>query len=90
MSSSERMAPVDTTWLRMDRPNNFMVIVGVLVLAGPVDMDRLETSLAERLLGYHRFRQRVETLPTGTWWSDDPQFDLARHFKRIRLPGSGG
>lgn len=89
MSSSERMAPVDTTWLRMDRPSNFMVIVGVLVLAGPVDMDRVEATLAERLLAYRRFRQRVETLPTGTWWSDDVQFDLGRHFKRARLPGSG-
>ena len=38
MAHSERMDPVDTTWLRMDRPTNLMVIVGVLVLAGPVDV----------------------------------------------------
>jgi WS/DGAT/MGAT family acyltransferase len=89
MSSSERMAPVDTTWLRMDRPANLMVIVGVLVLAGPVDVPRVEAMLAERLLAFKRFRQRTETGQTGSWWCDDPQFDLARHIKRTRLPGQG-
>src|SRR5208283_4527803 len=88
MSNEERMAPVDTTWLRMDRPTNLMVIVGVLVLEGPVDPIRLENALAKRLLGFPRFRQRTETRQTGTWWCDDPQFDIARHIKRVRLPGA--
>ena len=88
MSNSERMAPIDTTWLRMERPTNLMVIVGVLVLKGPVDVARLETILAERLLAIPRFRQRTELRQTGYWWSDDPQFDVARHIKRIRLPGA--
>ena len=89
MSNSERMAPVDTTWLRMERPTNLMVIVGVLVLAGPVDTGRLETTLAKRILAIPRFRQRAETRSTGFWWSDDEHFDIARHIKRIRLPGAG-
>ena len=29
ISYSERMSPVDTTWLRMDHPANLMVIVAV-------------------------------------------------------------
>ena len=36
MPASERMDPVDITWLRMDRPTNLMVIVGILMLAGGV------------------------------------------------------
>ena len=88
MSNEEHMAPVDTTWLRMDRPTNLMVIVGVLILEGPVDPTRLENALAERLLAFPRFRQRTESRQTGTWWCDDPQFDIARHIKRIRLPGA--
>ena len=88
MSNSERMAPIDTTWLRMERPTNLMVIVGVLVLKGPVDVARLEAALAERLLAIPRFRQRTELRQGGYWWSDDPQFDVARHIKRIRLPGA--
>jgi WS/DGAT/MGAT family acyltransferase len=88
MSNSERMAPVDTTWLRMDRPTNPMVVLGVLSLAGPVDAGRLDATLAERILATPRFRQRTETRPTGLWWCDDPHFDIARHIKRTRLPGA--
>ena len=90
MARSECMDPVDITWLRLDRPNNRMVIVGLLMLAGPVDVGRLERTLAERLLVYPRFRQRIEFGVTGTWWRDDPEFDIARHIKRIRLPAPGG
>ena len=32
MSHSERMSPVDTTWLRVDRPASPMMIVAVWVL----------------------------------------------------------
>lgn len=85
---SERMAPVDTTWLRMDRPTNPMVIVGVLVLAPPVDLARVEHTLADRLLAIPRFRQRADVGPTGAWWREDVQFDIARHIKRLRLPGA--
>lgn len=67
---SERMAPVDTTWLRMDRPTNPMVIVGVLVLAPPVDLARVEHTLADRLLAIPRFRQRADVGPTGAWWRE--------------------
>lgn len=88
MSNSERMAPVDTTWLRMERPTNLMVIVGVLVLQGPVDVARLEAALADRLLAIPRFRQTIEQHQGGYWWSDDPQLEVARHIKRVRLPGA--
>jgi len=87
---SERMSPVDTTWLRMDRPVNRMVIVGVMKLAPPIDLERLEQTLATRLLSYPRFRQKVEENATGSFWVDDPHFDIARHIRRARLPGRGG
>jgi diacylglycerol O-acyltransferase / wax synthase len=90
MSHTERMDPVDTTWLRLDRPTNRMVIVGLLMLEAPVDVERVERTLAARLLVYRRFRQRVESGVTGTWWSDDPNFDISRHIKRVRLPAPGG
>ncbi len=90
MIKSEPMAPVDTTWLRMDRPANPMVIVGVLMLQGPVDLDRVERTIADRLLAIPRFHQRVEKRATGYWWSPDPYFNLKRHIKRLRLPGRGG
>jgi len=90
MAHSEQMAPVDATWLRMDRPTNLMVIVGVMKLAGPVKVKALEKALATRLLAYRRFRQRAETRPAGVWWVDDRHFDVSRHIHHIRLPGHGG
>jgi WS/DGAT/MGAT family acyltransferase len=90
MSQKERMSSVDTTWLRMDRPNNLMMIVGVWMLEGPVDLERVETQIVEGLLGYRRYRQRVERTAAGIFWRDDPNFDLVHHLKRVRLPGRGG
>jgi diacylglycerol O-acyltransferase len=89
MSKTERISPVDTTWLRMERPTNLMVIVGVLVLAGPVDIARLEATLAKRILAIPRFRQRTKLEGANYWWSDDEHFDVARHLKRVRLPDAG-
>jgi len=90
MPHSEPMRPVDITWYRMDRPTNLMIIVGVLILAGPVDADRLEATLATRILAFGRFRERVEERAAGLWWCDDPNFDIAHHIKRARLPGASG
>ncbi len=90
MAHRERMSSVDTTWLRMDRPNNLMMIVGVWVLEGPVDLDAVEARIAEGLLSYRRYRQFVERTPAAIFWRDDPNFDLTHHMHRIRLPGRGG
>jgi WS/DGAT/MGAT family acyltransferase len=90
MSQTERMSSVDTTWLRMDRPNNLMMIVGVWVLEGPVNLDAVETQVVEGLTSYRRYRQRVDRTPAGFFWRDDPNFEVSRHVRRVRLPGRGG
>jgi len=90
MSHSERMSAVDTTWLRMERPANPMMIVGVWILEGPVAVDKVEKQIGEGHMSYRRYRQKVEYAPAGVYWRDDPNFDLARHMKRMMLPGRGG
>lgn len=90
MSHRERMSPVDVTWLRMDRPANLMVIVGVFVMEGPVALRRFEQQLAERLTAHRRFRQRVEITGGVAYWRDDERFEMSRHVHRVRLPGRGG
>src|SRR5271166_2900851 len=90
MSRSERMTPVDTTWLRMDRPANPMMIVAVWILEGPVALDKVEKQIAEGHMSYRRYRQKVEYARAGVYWRDDPNFDLAHHIKRMKLPGRGG
>jgi diacylglycerol O-acyltransferase / wax synthase len=67
-----------------------MVINGVLILAGPVDIDALEATLLERFLSIPRFRQRIESHSGEFWWCEDGAFDRRRHVKRVRLPGKGG
>lgn len=87
----EPMTGVDFAWLRMDEPANLMMINGVLVLEGPVDMGRLRRMFEERLLPIPRFRQRV-VFPLGRAqprWEEDPEFDLDNHLVRRELPAPG-
>lgn len=86
MSKRERISPVDTAWLRMDRPTNLMMIVGVMIFDGPMDYARLRRTLEARLLPYRRFRQKVVHDATGVWWEDDADFDLDRHLHHAALP----
>ncbi len=89
MPEAERISPVDTTWLRMDRPANPMVIIGVLIVEGPVKPGLLEDRLAERFLAIPRFRQRIELRSGEYWWVEDPHLERQRHVRRVRLPGKG-
>lgn len=45
MPLSEFISCVDTAWLRMDRPNNLMQIIGVLMFEGELDETRLRAGL---------------------------------------------
>jgi len=86
----ERMSSVDTAWLRMDRPSNLMMIVGIDVFERPVDFDVLRAVISERLLAFDRFRQRVEYDAAGAaWWVEDDRFELGVHLQRHRLEGAG-
>jgi WS/DGAT/MGAT family acyltransferase len=84
------MSSVDTAWLRMDRPTNRMVIVGVLLFDQPVDYQRLKATFEARFTRFDRFRCRPVEDMTGAWWEEAPRFDLAKHVRRARLPGKGG
>ena len=86
----ERMASIDTAWLRMDRPANLMQIIGVMVFDGRVDPERFKRTIAKRLLRYNRFRQIAELDSDGAWWIDDDDFDLDSHIRRTVLPAPGG
>ncbi|HYO27555.1 MAG TPA: hypothetical protein VER68_04700, partial [Azonexus sp.] len=79
MSSRERMSPVDTAWLRMDRPNNLMQILGVMLFDGRLDATRLKRAIEGRMLGHRRFVQCVVEDTAGYWWQDDPQFCIDNH-----------
>jgi diacylglycerol O-acyltransferase / wax synthase len=90
MNKREKMSSVDTAWLRMDRPTNLMMIVGVLIFEGAVDYERLKSTIASRLAPLRRFRQRVVVDGPDAWWEDDPTYDIDAHLHRVALPGNGG
>jgi len=90
MSSREPMSPVDTAWLRMDRPENLMQIVGVMLFKGRIDSERFKRTVALRLLRYKRFRQIAVLDEEGAWWTDDPDFSIDRHVPHTLLPSPGG
>jgi diacylglycerol O-acyltransferase / wax synthase len=88
-----RMTTADVAWRHMDRPTNLMVVNSVMWFDEPVDWDRLREVYEERILEpYPRFRQRVveSRLPFGSpCWEDDPDFDLDRHLRPVRLEPPG-
>ncbi|MBI5900878.1 MAG: wax ester/triacylglycerol synthase family O-acyltransferase [Rhodocyclales bacterium] len=91
MPRREKMSAVDTAWLRMDRPTNLMMIVGVMVFAERMDFARLRNTVAARLVGrYRRFRQCAVQEVAGAFWEDDPDFDLDAHLRRRALPKGSG
>jgi diacylglycerol O-acyltransferase len=57
MTQRERISHVDTAWLRMDRPENLMQILGVMIFKGRIDAERFKRTVAQRMLRYRRFRQ---------------------------------
>ena len=83
------MSAVDTAWLRMDRPDNLMMICALITLAEPVDHERLLALIKNRFLRYARFRKRAVEDERGAYWETDPDFDLDRHVVRTRLSGKG-
>ena len=89
--TSERMSKVDTAWLRMDTEANLMMIVGVWSIRPRITLAALRERVAERLLQYPRFRQRVvEDALLGAQWVADRDFDIARHVvAEVPLPLRG-
>ncbi|MBI5110076.1 MAG: wax ester/triacylglycerol synthase family O-acyltransferase [Rhodocyclales bacterium] len=91
MPRREKMSAVDTAWLRMDRPTNLMMIVGVMVFAQRMDFARLRDTIAARLVArYRRFRQCAVQEVGGAFWEDDPDFDIDAHLRRRALPRGSG
>lgn len=90
MAARERMSGIDHAWLRMERPTNLMMITGVFILRDRLALETLRQVIATRFLHFRRFRQRVVSGVSGSWWEDDPYFDVRRHVVRVALPGEAG
>lgn len=84
------LSGVDAAWLHMDDPTNLMIITCVWIFDEKLDFEQLKDTLRERLLGFHRFTQRIANPhgPGAPVWEHAPHFDLSAHVHRLALPGT--
>jgi diacylglycerol O-acyltransferase / wax synthase len=85
----EPLSAVDHAWLRMDQPDNLMIINGCLVLDQNLSRERLRPILEKRLLPIRRFRQRIRYQKGDPHWELDSGFDLDTHVLESDLPAPG-
>ena len=88
-SAREPMSKVDTAWLRMESPTNLMMISGLLIFRQPLQLAKIKRVLADRFLGYPRFRQKAVDNGGTAFWETDADFDLDWHVRLAALPGHG-
>jgi diacylglycerol O-acyltransferase / wax synthase len=87
------MSSVDAAWLGMEDPTNLMMVTGVLMLDGKVDIRRLRVLLDKRLAPFGRFHQRVvwpRTRASLPHWQEEARFNIDNHVSHIALPAPGG
>ncbi len=84
------IAPSDLTWLNMDRPENLMVVNGLMWFDEEPDWSAVRTVVQERLVDRYPVLRRRPLLEGRRWvWADDPGFDLDRHLRSVTLPAPG-
>ncbi len=69
----------DHAWLRMNDPNNLMVITGLMTFDAPLDTERFIPVIEQTLLQFRRFHQRLAPPKPPfirPYWEDDPAFSL--------------
>lgn len=90
MLQAERMSNVDRTWLRMQRPTNPMLIIGLLILARPLTRATLRRLLAERFLTFDRFHCIPTSDALAGRWTHAEHFNLDDHLLQASLPAPAG
>jgi diacylglycerol O-acyltransferase / wax synthase len=87
---AKRIAPFDLTWLNMDRPNNLMVVNGLIWFDSEPDWDAVRDIVQQRLIERYDVLSRRPEDVDGKWlWAQCPKFDLDRQLRRVTLPAPG-
>ena len=86
----DRLSSLDAEFLHVEDPDAPTHIAGVCLMDGPPPtIAQLRRRIAERMHLIGRYRQRLEEVPLGLGrpvWVDDPDFRLADHVRRRRVP----
>jgi diacylglycerol O-acyltransferase len=90
---SKLLAFQDHAWLRMEAPENLMIITGLMTFSKPIDCERLKIHLETSLLRFDRFGQRIVMPPLPLLrprWEKVRDFDIEEQFEVLQLtPGAG-
>ena len=92
MGRGRTASGIDTAWLQRERPDNSVVVHGILWCDGEVDLELLRARVAERWIPhYPGLRQRPEWSDNGlgpvTWVDVEP--DLTHHVRSEPLDAPG-
>jgi diacylglycerol O-acyltransferase / wax synthase len=92
---SDRLSPLDVSFLYMEEPTTPMHVGGLAVFQPPdegFDYDRLLALIEDRIGLVPRYRQKIRWVPghlASPVWVDDADFDIAFHVRRSALPKPG-
>ena len=92
---TDRLSPLDVSFLYMETPTTAMHVGGVAVFQPPedgFDYERLVELISERIALLPRYRQKVKQVPgrlANPVWVDDEDFDVTYHVRRSALPRPG-
>jgi diacylglycerol O-acyltransferase len=76
------MAPADAAWLHKDEPNNPADIILLMTFHASPTLEAVKATVAERLLRFDPFRQRVVEIHGRPYWEIDADFKLENHVVR--------
>jgi WS/DGAT/MGAT family acyltransferase len=88
--STHKMAPADHAWLRMDCPENLVVIHLAFVFERELPLEAVAQRLHAQLKRHHQFTHRVQRGWWRAWWIADEAFAIERHLSEHRLEDSAG
>ena len=80
------MSAVDAAWMRMDRPTNLMMVVGVLVFERRLSYPRFRRLIAQHFLRFERFRCIPVDDVVAAAWESHAGIDLDAHLLHPRNP----
>jgi WS/DGAT/MGAT family acyltransferase len=92
MATTQRLSPLDASFLYLEKPHQRMHVGCVALLEGPIPFEAFVGAMAERLGRIPRYRQRpVRPFLDLDWphWEDDPRFDVRRHLRHVAVPTPG-
>lgn len=88
----KRLSYQDAAFVNFERDSMPMNVGSVGIYDGPIDFHRFVEHVERRINLVPRYRQRIVRVPFDLAlprWVDDPEFDVHKHVRHVRLPEPG-